>query len=404
MSQPTATLPVREVRPVTAWDRFVAARTSDTLCSAWLMLVCEKFPAVRQAAVLAESGDGQSYVPVAVWPTANADMGRMGAAVQQALGGRRIVVQPVPEHAGLLHVAVPLSAGEHLVGAVALEAALDEAATPALLRELHWGSAWLVNMFAQRELDTAMQASERSLGVLETIAVALRHTRFQQALFDLSNALRQRFACTRVAIGLVRDAHTHLAALSEAATFEKSSPLVRAYVDAMDEVCDLGQAVHVHSDPNGDSYRAHTALLQRVGGGALLSVPVVHHAQTIGVLVLERENPAPFDDAERRWLETFASLFSPVVAQRRDAERNSLQRLGEEARRGWSALVGPRYLLWKAGDLLAAVAIALLVWLPVPYRVSAKTVTMSFASSKFSLGVQPQVGGASINFTKIYNK
>ena len=34
--------------------------------------------------------------------------------------------------------------------------------------------------------------------------------------------------------------------------------------------------------------------------------------------------------------------------------------------------------------------------------VSAKTVTMSFASSKFNLGVQPQVGGASVNFTKIY--
>jgi membrane-associated phospholipid phosphatase len=34
--------------------------------------------------------------------------------------------------------------------------------------------------------------------------------------------------------------------------------------------------------------------------------------------------------------------------------------------------------------------------------VSAKTVTMSFASSKFSLGVQPQAGGASVNFTKIY--
>jgi membrane-associated phospholipid phosphatase len=34
--------------------------------------------------------------------------------------------------------------------------------------------------------------------------------------------------------------------------------------------------------------------------------------------------------------------------------------------------------------------------------VSAKTVTMSFASSKFNLGVQPQAGGASVNFTKVY--
>lgn len=33
---------------------------------------------------------------------------------------------------------------------------------------------------------------------------------------------------------------------------------------------------------------------------------------------------------------------------------------------------------------------------------SARTVTMKVAGSKFNMGVQPQVGGASINFTKIY--
>lgn len=33
---------------------------------------------------------------------------------------------------------------------------------------------------------------------------------------------------------------------------------------------------------------------------------------------------------------------------------------------------------------------------------SARTVTMSVGKSRFNLGVQPQVGGASINFTKIY--
>ncbi|MDO1527462.1 HlyD family efflux transporter periplasmic adaptor subunit [Fulvimonas sp. R45] len=365
----------REARPAGAWERFLAAGTSDTFCSAWLALLCEKFPAVQQAAVLVEASDGQSFVPIAVWPTASTDMGRMGAAVQQALGGRRIVVQPVPEHAGLTHVAMPLRSGERLVGAVALEGAFDEAARPALLRELHWGSAWLANMFGQRELEAAQQASERSLGVLETIAVALRHPHFQQALFELCNTLRQRFGCSRVAIGLVRDARARLAALSETATFEKSSPMVRAYAEAMDEACDLGQAVHTLAAGGGDNYRAHNALLQRVGAGALISIPVDHQARTIAVLLLEREDAAPFDDAERRWLETFSSLFSPVVAQRRDAERHSLQRLGDEIRRGWAAVVGPRYLLWKAGALLAAIAVALLVWLPVPYRVSAKTVT-----------------------------
>jgi hypothetical protein len=32
---------------------------------------------------------------------------------------------------------------------------------------------------------------------------------------------------------------------------------------------------------------------------------------------------------------------------------------------------------------------------------SARTVTMSMAKSKFNVGVRPEVGGASVNFTKI---
>jgi membrane-associated phospholipid phosphatase len=33
---------------------------------------------------------------------------------------------------------------------------------------------------------------------------------------------------------------------------------------------------------------------------------------------------------------------------------------------------------------------------------AARTVTMTVAKSRFNIGVQPQVGGASVNFTKIY--
>lgn len=375
---PTSHSSSSEGRTPTGWERFLAARTSDTFCSAWLALICEKFPATRLAAVLVESSDGQAYVPIAVWPAANADMARMGAAVQKALGERRIVVLPVPEQPELLHVAMPISAHERIVGAAVLEVATDATALSPLVRELHWGSAWLSNLLGKRELDAAAEAHTRSMSILETIATALRHARFQQALFELSNVLRQRFDCSRVAIGLVRDARVKLGALSEAATFEKSSPMVQAYVDAMGETCDLAQVIEAARPVEGaapETYRAHAALLQRVDADALISLPVTHDAKTIAVITLERGHGMAFHEGERKWLEAFAALFSPVVAQRRDAERNSLQRLGDEGRRFWGALLGPRHLLWKAAGLLALLAVALLIWLPIPYRVSAKTVT-----------------------------
>ncbi|GLQ89297.1 HlyD family efflux transporter periplasmic adaptor subunit [Dyella flagellata] len=360
-------LPAENLGP---WERFVTARTSAAFCDAWLALLREKFPTITQAAILVESSDGRNFVPIAVWPEANTDMARMGDAVQRSLGERRIIVQPSKDPADHQHIAAPIAVHERITGAVVVETRLADVALPALLRELHWSSAWLTNLLGKREYDAAVEASTRSLGILEVIATGLRHARFQQALFDLCNELRRRFACTRVAIGLVREAKVSLAALSEAATFEKSSPLVQAYVAAMGEACDLAQPIESH-----ESYRAHTALLQRTGASVALSLPISQQAQCLAVLTLERGDDQAFSEAERKWLETFVALFAPVVAQRRDAERNSLQRLRDEAGSFLQGLVGPRHLLWKVGTAFALIALAVLIFLPVPYRVSAKTVT-----------------------------
>lgn len=363
--------------PIDGWSRFVTARTSAEFCDAWLAVLRDKFAVIAQAAILVESADGQNFVPIAVFPQANSDMARMGEAVQRALVDRRTVMQPCAEPAGLWHVAAPLAVHDRVAGSVVLELTAHDDTLPLLLRELHWGSAWLSNLFARREHDAAIAASVRSLGVLEAIAIALRHEHFQQALFDLSNELRRRFGGARAAIGLMRHGDVKLTALSEAATFEKSSPLVHAYSAAMNEACDLAQPVEAaapeHDAP--DSFRAHTALLQRTGAGRLLSLPITQQAKCVAVVTIEREAPTPFSEDERKWMDTFGALLAPVITQRVDAERSSWQRLRDEGRRFLVALLGPRYLLWKAGALAAALVLALLVFLPVPYRVSAKTVT-----------------------------
>lgn len=354
-----------------AWERFVTARSSDVFCDAWLALICERFPAIHHAAALVEAADGKNYVPIAVWPAADADMSRMGKAVGQALGEHRVVIAPDAETPGRLHVAAPVSANDRVTGAVVFELSGDATIVPALLREVHWGSAWLSNLLGKRDHDLAVEAGERATGIVHTLAVTLRHARFQQALFDLVNELRRRFTATRVAAGVVREAEVKLAALSEAATFESSSPLVHAYRDAMAEVLDLAQTIEASGDAGG--CRAHDALLRRTGAAHLLSAPVVHQQKIVAVLTFERETA--FSDDERRWIDTFAALIAPVVEQRLLAERSALGRMNDEGRRLWGAIVGPRYLVWKAVAAVLALVIVVLVAVPVDYRVSAKTVT-----------------------------
>ena len=354
-----------------AWERFITARSSDVFCDAWLTLICERFPSMRHAAVLVEAADGKSYVPIAVWPAADADMSRMSEPAGKALAERRVIVAPAAEPVGCSHVAIPVQANDRVAGTVVFEMANDAAALPVLLREVHWGSAWLTNLLSRRDQDMATEAGERATGIVHTLTVALRHAKFQQALFDLTNELRRRFDATRVAIGLVRDADVRLTALSEAATFETSSPLVHAYRDAMAEAFDLAQIVDASGDAGG--FRAHAALLRRTGSAFVLTLPVVHQQRVVALLALERESA--FTDTERRWLETFVDLVAPVTEQRMQAERGSFARMHDEGRRAWAAVVGPRHLVWKAVAGLVLLLALVLAVIPVDYRVSAKTVT-----------------------------
>jgi membrane-associated phospholipid phosphatase len=120
-----------------------------------------------------------------------------------------------------------------------------------------------------------------------------------------------------------------------------------------------------------------------------------------------------------------AQVVSQVIAQsvkftvqrpRPDRSNNQSFPSGHAASAFSTAGVLQRHYGWKAGVPAYAfgsyVALARMAWnrhhatdvvmgagLGIA---SARTVTMNVGGSKFNMGVQPQVGGASINFTKIY--
>lgn len=362
-----------------AWDAFVSAKTAEGRCHAWLALVCGKIRGASAAAVLIENTLDQTFVPMAVWPKASPELGRLGPVVEATLRDRRGIVKPVAESLGTTQIAYPLMVDDYVAGVVALEAVCPENEVGEVLREIHWGSAWLANLLAGRELSEAILARERVGSVLETTAVALRHGKLRQALFEVANTLRQRFSCTRVAIGLVSAAAVRLMTLSEAAVFEKHAFLVKAYEQAMEEAYDEGGAVRTPSVTAGDApaeariWPKHEALREVSGAGAALSFPLMMGAQAIGVLTLERE-ATPFSDDDLVWLDAFGALVAPIIEQRQAAERGAFRRLGRDARQVLEKIFGPRHLTWKAGAASALLLCAILILVPINYRVSARTV------------------------------
>ena len=110
------------------------------------------------------------------------------------------------------------------------------------------------------------------------------------------------------------------------------------------------------------------------------------------------------------------TLKFTVQRDRPDHSNNKSFPSGHSASAFATATVLHRYYGWKVGGpayaLGSYVALARMSWnrhhatdvvMGAGFGIaSARTVTMQMAKSKFNVGVQPQAGGASINFTKIY--
>lgn len=122
-----------------------------------------------------------------------------------------------------------------------------------------------------------------------------------------------------------------------------------------------------------------------------------------------------------------AQIVSQVMVQtlkfsiqrpRPDNSNNQSFPSGHSAAAFATASVLNRHYGWKVGApafaLSSYVAVARMAWnrhhatdvvMGAGFGIAAaRTVTMSVGKTRFNVGVQPQVGGASVNFTKVYNK
>jgi hypothetical protein len=137
------------------WESFVNANTSNELCHAWLALVCEQISGASAAAVLVESREAQTYVPMAVWPEASPSLGRLAKVVETSLRERRGVVQSAAlsqqaegaagqlNLAHLTQIAYPLTLDQRVIAVAVVEANCKAGDVNTILREIHWASAWL---------------------------------------------------------------------------------------------------------------------------------------------------------------------------------------------------------------------------------------------------------------------
>jgi biotin carboxyl carrier protein len=363
-----------------AWSVFTAPDDDSQFCTAWLALLCARVERARAALVLVDEEGASAFTVQAAWPDPQRDLQYLGPAAQRALTERQGVLVGAdggpPGADGAAYIAYPVLVDEHLFGAVVLDVAAGAAKADLqlALRQVHWGSAWLVDHFRRRLMQRRAAELARVSMLNEVMATALEFRGLQPSALAVANELARSLSCDRVSIGFEQSGQVLPLVMSHAATFDRRSDLVRTLGDAMDEVLDLGLPVG-HPAANGDEIGglAHEDAATRLHVAALLSVPLPHEGRTIGVMTFERAHGPVFAPAEQALAQAMGVTLGRVWALQQSEERGIASRLSERGRAALRALFGPHHPGLKLAGLLALLFLGLAVFVKADYRISART-------------------------------
>ena len=364
-----------------AWTKFSSAKNSGEFCASWLAILCGQIDRASGALLLLGPDPAGAYGAAAVWPDAARNMQYLVPTGERALKERRGIVVAsdgvsAPTREQSAHVGYPIEVSGALHGAVVLDIAPGpEQELQRALRLVHWASAWLVDQFRQRVLQERDIRLARLGLASDLVATSIQERRFAPSALSVVNELAARLQCDRVSIGLETSGRIEVHAISNTATFDPKTNLVRLIGEAMEEVLDLDVTVVFPSQGDDElGAIAHAELARECKATAICSVPLVEGGHASGVLTLERTGGEPFDAAAVELCKTAGLLLGPIFGLKRDNERSEWLRMREALADTARSLFGPRH---PGAKLIALVAGGFLVFCSLvsgEYRVSAKTV------------------------------
>ena len=367
----------------TLWQDFAEAATVEHFCRGWLAIQCRLLGGIQSGMVLLGPPDRGPFRPVAVWPDPRMSVKHLTKTAERTLSDRRgLVVTPESEagqaaSARWPEVGYPIEVRGRIHGVAVLEVtSRQDARLKAVMRQLHWGAAWLELLFCREDVQHETARRERLQTALDLVASGLGQDRFFASATAFVTALATKLRCDRVSVGFAKAGRTHVEAVSHNADFKKQTNLMRAVATAMDEALDQRATLVYPAPPNSTPLisRAHGELARQHGAGAICSVPLLGNQGPLGVLTLERPGDLPFDPATVELCESVAALAGPILDTHRREDRWVLTKLLDAGRTQLSHLFGAGHLALKLGTAAVAGLLAFCLLAKGDYRVSAKTV------------------------------
>jgi RND family efflux transporter MFP subunit len=340
------------------WRRLTEARSLDEVAPVWLSIQCGLLPAANCAAILISMPGGERRA-IGKWPDDAVEVSRLAPTADMAITERRGVIRKLGAANGTAgggaQLAYPLVIDDTIHGAVVVEIQTETALhLRSAIRQLEWGTAWIRERLRQRAADDALRSFTRVSGALDVMSVALDEEGFASACRACVTELAVAQSCERVSLGFVRGGRVRVVAVSHSTQFGKQMNLIRTLESAMDEAIDQ-RAVILYPRRQDEVHvtRAHAALAEAHGSGAILTTPVFVKDEFVGAFSFERHKDLPFDQETIDFLECVASALGPILDIKRQNDRwlavKAIHSLRAQAKR----LLGPGYV----GRKLAAAAV-----------------------------------------------
>ena len=369
------------------WAQFANAGVGGEAYQLWLGILCHLIKDVSAGMAIIGGVGGKPFVPVAKWAKAGSKVEPLVASAERALRERAGIVIPVgneqsgvaPEKSvGSHHVAYPLDVDGQLFGVVVLEvAAKSQAQLQDAMKQLHWASAWLETVYRKEQTEEARSATERLRLALELITTALPHDKFVSASLAFVTDLAVSLRCNCVSLGVIRDHHAEVVAVSHSTDFKKNAAKIRAVESAMDESYDQG--VMIVYSPVSDvskhyAARTHAKLSKLVASKSVCTIPLHHGVLIFGAVTLEKSGEDPFSQHDLNLAEVAVAMVAPLLHAKREFDKPFSQRTGDFARRQIEKILDRKTYAAKFAIGLSLLLIGFLVLAKGDYRVTAKTV------------------------------
>lgn len=216
----------------------------------------------------------------------------------------------------------------------------------------------------KNNLETTSTPNDFYTSVVKLASAALELKTYEASSQVMISELASTLECERVSIGILKNKHIRVTSISNSASFDPRSNLVRDIANAMEEAIDQDSIISYckGQQPGAFIDKAHADLSAHHDAISICTIPLIHNGEIYGAVILERSIDKVFDKTDLGLCEQFCSLMGPYLALMRSNESSLLDKTIKSTKTTVTKLFGFNNLRKK---ILATTCLFLIVYISI---------------------------------------